>query len=108
MSHDKRGLHLATIAHGRQLWDAYVELDDDPQRPDSYRARLRFDSPEVAGSFRTAVIFIEPSYEEVVSRARGLDPRQMEGLLRSVLPADDDEDPEGGESSDDQGGEDSA
>lgn len=86
MTHDKRGLHLATLAHQGRLWDAYVELDDDPQRPDSYRARLRFDSPEVAGSFRTAVIFIEPSYEDVVARARGLDARQMEGLLRSVLP----------------------
>ena len=88
MSHEKRGVHLATIAHQGQLWDAYVELDDDPQRPESFRARLRFDSPEVAGSFRTAVIFIEPSYEEVVARARGLDARQMEGLLRSVLPSD--------------------
>ena len=86
MTHDKRGLHLATLAYQGRLWDAYVELDDDPQRPESYRARLRFDSPEVAGSFRTAVIFIEPSYEDVVARARGLDARQMEGLLRSVLP----------------------
>lgn len=92
MSHEKRGVHLATIAHHGRLWDAYVELDDDPQRPESFRARLRFDSPEVAGSFRTAVIFIEPSYEEVVARARGLDPRQMEGLLRSVLPEASDDD----------------
>jgi len=89
MSRDERGLHLATIAHQGQLWDAYVELDDDPKRPDSYRGRLRFDSPEVTGAFRTAVIFIEPTYEEVVRRARGLDPRQMEGLLRSVLPDSD-------------------
>jgi hypothetical protein len=96
MSHVKKGIHLATLAHEGKLWDAYVELDDDPQRPDSYRARLRFDAPEVAGSFRTAVIFIEPSYEEVVTRARGLDARQMEGLLRSVLPevADSDDEAE--------------
>ena len=101
MSQEKRGVHLATIAHEGQLWDAYVELDDDPQHPESYRARLRFDSPEVAGSFKTAVIFIEPSYEEVVGRARSLDPRQMEGLLRSVLPSDLDDDVD--ESGDDQG-----
>ena len=88
MSHEKRGVHLATIAHQGRIWDAYVELDDDPQRPDSFRARLRFDAPEVTGSFRTAAIFIEPSYEEVLARARGLDPRQLEGLLRSVLPED--------------------
>jgi len=97
MSDTRKGVHLATIAHEGRLWDAYVELDDDPQRPDSYRARLRFDSPEVAGSFRTAVIFIEPSYEDVVGRARALDARQMEGLLRSVLPSDEDaaDDPPG-------------
>ncbi|HKJ03099.1 MAG TPA: hypothetical protein VJ997_11610 [Longimicrobiales bacterium] len=86
MSPARRGLHLATLAHDGRLWDAYVELDDDPQRPDSYRGRLRFDSPDVVGSVRTAVIFIEPSYEDLVTRARGLDARQMQGLLRSVLP----------------------
>ena len=86
MNHRKQGVHLATLAHEGRLWDAYVELDDDPHRPERYRARVRFDSPEVAGSFRTAVIFIEPWQEEVVARARALDPRQMEGLLRSVLP----------------------
>lgn len=86
MSHDIRGLHLATLAHEGRIWDAYVELDDDPQRPESFRGRLRFDAPEVAGSFRTAVIFIEASYEDLVTRARGLDPRQLESLLRSVLP----------------------
>ncbi|HSG07396.1 MAG TPA: hypothetical protein VLA36_03495 [Longimicrobiales bacterium] len=86
MSQDKRGVHLATLAHQGRLWDAYVEFDDDPHHPESHRARLRFDSPEVAGSFRTTLIFIEPSHEEVVHRARGLEPRQLEGLLRSVLP----------------------
>lgn len=86
MSNDKRGLHLATIAHEGQLWDAYVELADDPQRPESFRARIRFDSPEVTGSFRTGVIFIEPSYEEVVARSRGMEQRQLQALLRSVLP----------------------
>ena len=101
MSHAKKGIHLATLAHEGKIWDAYVELDDDPQRPDSYRARLRFDAPEVAGPFRTAVIFIEPSYEEVVTRARGLDARQMVGLLRSVLPSDADD----AESGDKQGAE---
>lgn len=89
MSTDKQGLHLATLTHAGHIWDAYLELDDDPQRPEAYRARLRFDSPdggEAHGTYRTAVIIIEPSYEEAVARARSLDPRQMQGLLRSVLP----------------------
>ena len=84
------GLHVATIAHAGRIWDAYLEFDDDPHRPDVYRARLRFD---VADSIdfddvpiKTTVIIIEESYEGAVSKARGLDDRQLEGLLRSALP----------------------
>jgi hypothetical protein len=91
-------MHLATLTHEGRLWDAYLELDDDPQRPDSFRARLRFDSPhggEAHGTYRTTVIIIEPSYEEAVARARALDPQQMQGLLRSVLPETDSDASEG-------------
>lgn len=84
------GLHVATIAHRRRIWDAYLEFDDDPQRPDVYRARLRFDaadSTDVVGEpVRTTVIVIEDSYEEAVAKARSFDDRQLEGLLRSALP----------------------
>lgn len=84
------GLHVATIAHKRRIWDAYLEFDDDPQRPDVYRARLRFDaadSTDVVGEpVRTTVIVIEDSYEEAVAKARSFDDRQLEGLLRSALP----------------------
>jgi len=85
------GLHLATIAHGGLLWDAYLEFQDDPRRPTSFRARIRFDraGPDGVGrSAQTTVIIIEGSYEEAVGRARGLDDRQLEGLLRSALPDD--------------------
>jgi len=34
----------------------------------------------------TGVIIIESSYEEAVAKARAFDERQMEGLLRSALP----------------------
>ena len=51
-------------------------------------ARLRFDSPEGAEPLRTAVIIIEDSFEQAVAAARALDERQLEGLLRSLLPED--------------------
>jgi len=91
MSSDGRGsgLHLATVAHVGRLWDVYVEFDDDPRRPEMYRARLRFDAPGVAddeGSFRTTIIIIEDSIEEALARARTFDDRQLQSLLRSVLP----------------------
>ena len=82
-------LHVATVPHAGKLWDAYLELDPDPHRPDVCRARLRFDcaDDEQAGKMvRTAVIIIEDSYEQAVHKARGFDDRQLEGLLRSALP----------------------
>ena len=84
-----RGLHVATIAHTGRIWDAYLEFDDDPQRPDAYRARLRFDAAnavDLEKPPRTTVIIIEESYEEAVAKARGFDERQLEALLRSALP----------------------
>ena len=83
------GLHIATVAHGARIWDVYVEFDDDPRRPDMYRARLRFDAPDAGDSdhpFRTGVIIIENSFEEAVARARTFEDRQLTALLRSVLP----------------------
>ena len=83
------GLHLATIAHEGRLWDAYLAFDDGVPEPDRYRARLRFNQAGVAGDptvAQTTVIIIEESYEEAVSKARGLDTRQLQGLLRSSLP----------------------
>ena len=89
--HDPHGLHVATIAHEGLLWDAYLELDDDPRRPTSYRGRLRFDVAGAGGEVRSAqttVIFIEGSYEEAVAKARAMDERALASLLRSALPDD--------------------
>ena len=85
MSEASGGVHLATLAHEGRIWDAYLELDDDPARCD-YRARVRFSSPEADRSYRTTVIIIEPSYEEAVQHGRALEERQLQALLRSVLP----------------------
>jgi hypothetical protein len=83
------GLHVATIAHEGLLWDAYLEFADDPRRPTTFRGRIRFDraGPEGVGhTAQTTVIFIEESYEEAVAKARRLDDRSLESLLRSALP----------------------
>jgi hypothetical protein len=84
------GVHVGTIAHEGLLWDAYLEFADDPRRPLSFRARIRFDraaGPDGVGeSATTTVIIIEDSYEEAVAKARGMDDRQLASLLRSALP----------------------
>lgn len=88
------GLHVATITYEGRIWDAYLEFDDNPRRPTSYRGRLRFDpadeTPEEAPerAARTTVLIIEDSYEEAVAKARGFDSRQLQGLLRSCLPGE--------------------
>jgi hypothetical protein len=84
-----QGLHVATIAHEGLLWDVYLEFDDDPRQPQSHRARLRFDVAGADGparSAQTTVIFIEDSHEEAVDKARRMDERALENLLRSALP----------------------
>lgn len=88
MSEAARSVHLATVAHEGRIWDAYLEFDDDPGRLD-YRARVRFSSPEADRFYRTTVIIIEPSYEEAVHHGRALEERQLQALLRSVLPDED-------------------
>jgi len=83
------GLHIATIAHAGLLWDTYLQFDDDPRRPDTFRARLRFNQAGTDGApkvTQTTVIVIEESYEEAVARARSFDERQLKSLLRSTLP----------------------
>ena len=92
------GFHVASLAHGGRLWTAYLEFDDDPHNPRTYRARIRFE-PAAPGDerapTRTAVIIIEDSYEEAMAKARGFDERHLAGLLRSTLPDDEAALPEG-------------
>jgi len=84
-----QGLHVATVAHDGLLWDAYLDFQNDPRRPTSFRAKLRFDVSVTDGtvhSVETAVIIIEDSYEEAIGKARAMDDRVLTSLLRSVLP----------------------
>jgi len=84
-----QGLHVATITHEGLIWDTYLEFEDDPRQPTSFRGKLRFDLAGADGAERSAettVIFIEDSYEEAVAKARRMDERGLEALLRSALP----------------------
>jgi hypothetical protein len=90
----ENGFHVASLAHGGRLWTAYLEFEDDPHDPRTYRARIRFEpaAPDDGrGAVRTAVLIIEPSYEEAMAKVRSFDERQLGGLLRSALPEEDEE-----------------
>lgn len=83
------GRHLASIGHAGRFWDVYVEFADDPRYRDTFRALLSFspaDRNEGEAAVRTAVILIESSYEEALTRARAFEEHQLVALLRSCLP----------------------
>lgn len=83
------GQHMATISHEGRFWDVYLEFEDDPRRPTTYRARLCFfpgDPGDDEEATRTTVIIIEDSFEEAMVKARALNEMQLQGLLRSTLP----------------------
>ena len=83
------GQHLATISHDGCFWEVYVEFQDDPRVPTSFRGLLCFSPAAGTGAesaLRTTTILIENSYEMVVSKARAFEDFQLQSLLRSVLP----------------------
>ncbi len=91
-SNPPNGHHLATVSHEGLFWDVYVEFDDDPRRTSSFGGLLCF-SPAEEGDgtpLRTATILIEPSYEEVLHKARQFENHHLVSLLRSCLPSDED------------------
>lgn len=92
--------HLATISHDGRFWDAYLELVEDPGASRPARGRIAFSAADSGDSepVRTAVIFVEDSPQEVVTRAREFKTHQLVALLRSAEPAD--QEPDSGTSSD--------
>lgn len=85
------GPHLATVSYDGRFWDVYVEFSDEAHHSAGHRARLTFipgDPGDGEEPIRTAVILIEPSYEEVIHRARKFENHQLVALLRSALPGD--------------------
>ena len=87
--HRPHGQHLATVSHQGRFWDVFLEFNDDPRRPDVYRALLCFAPSDLDSSeqpVRTANIIVESTYDDVVRKARIFEEHQLLGLLRSVLP----------------------
>lgn len=82
------GVHVATVAYQGRIWETWLDFEDDPRRPTTYRARFRFEPPdgEAVGRAVTTVLIIEDSYEDAVSKAMSFDERALQGLLRSALP----------------------
>ena len=84
-----RGEHVATLSYLGRFWDVFLELENDPRRPDVYRAALCFSPSDLnAGEkpARTGTIIIESSYQDAIKKAKGFEEHQLAGLLRSALP----------------------
>jgi hypothetical protein len=84
-----RGQHLANLSHGGRIWDVFLEFEPEPPDPRTHRALLCFAPSDLnAGesATRTTYIIVEASHEAAVRRAKGLEERQLVGLLRSTLP----------------------
>ena len=80
-------VHVTTFTHEGRFWEVFLEFVEEPQDPDSCRARLRYvptDRAEHEEPVRTAVIIIEPSRDEAVEAACALDRYHLTALLRSV------------------------
>ena len=80
-------VHISTFTHEGRFWDAHLEFVDDPDNPDSSRARLCFvptDRADHEEPARTAVIFIEATRQDALRAARALDRYNLVAMLRSV------------------------
>lgn len=85
---DSPGMHLKTFTHEGRFWDVFFKVVDDPADPDSCRARLGFlptDRADHEEPVHTAVIIIEPSYEEALEVAQEFDRYHLSAMLRSVI-----------------------
>lgn len=87
LSASDRAHHLATVTHEGRFWDVYVEVIPQASPRDPLRARLSFSAADNADErVHTAAIFVEPSLEEILERARELGEHRIVALLRSALP----------------------
>ena len=87
MSAGDRAHHLATITHEGRFWDVYVEVVPQASPRDPLRGRLLFSAADDADEqHHSGPIFVEPSLEAVLERARDLGSHRLVALLRSCLP----------------------
>jgi hypothetical protein len=86
----RSGHPLATVGYLSRFWEVYLEFEDPPRRVgEPHRAFLSYaplDRSDDEPILQTVAILIEPSHEEVLHRARGLNEHQLVALLRSLLP----------------------
>ena len=86
------GQHVASISHEGRFWDVYLEFADDPRRIDSFGGVLCFSPADLDSEeppVRTTTILIERTFDEVVRKAPAMEAHQLQGLLRSALPGED-------------------
>ena len=80
--------HIATVSHEGRFWDAYLEIEESQGQGGPVRGRIAFsaagDSEEPP--VRTATIFLEPTAQDVLGRAREFETHHLVALLRSALP----------------------
>lgn len=82
--------HLATVSHDGRFWDAYLELEEARAHGEPIRGRIAFSAagePD-ADPVRTATIFVEPTPQDVLARARDMKTHHLVALLRSSIPDD--------------------
>ena len=80
-------MHITTFTHEGRFWDVHVEFVDEGRASEFCRGRLVYiptDQADHEEPIRTAVIFIEPSHEEIRQAAMALDRYNLAALLRSV------------------------
>lgn len=85
---DSLGVHLTTFPHEGRFWDVFLRVVEDLADPETCRARLCFlptDRADHEEPVQTAVVIIEPSYEEAFEVARAYDRYYLSAMLRSVI-----------------------
>lgn len=85
---DSLGMHLKTFTHEGRFWDVFFEVVEDPSDTDSCRARLGFlptDRADHEDPVHTAVVIIEPSYDEALEVAAEFNRYHLSAMLRSVI-----------------------
>lgn len=86
LSTPDRSHHVATVTHEGRFWDVYVEVVPQASPREPVRGRLMFSAADDAQPVHTAPIFVEPSVDQIIERARELGTHRLIALLRSCLP----------------------
>jgi hypothetical protein len=72
---------IGSLGHDGENWTVVLQARECADR--LYRGRLLFRSQ--GREFRTADLFVEATYDEVLARAANFEPHLLRDLLRSLL-----------------------